>query len=628
MTDQLERKLTTILATDVVGYSKLMGADEEGTLKRLKAIRRDCTDPLLEKFGGRIFKTTGDGFLVEFQSVVDAVNCSISMQRKIADYEINTLENKRIIFRMGINLGDVIVDEDDIFGDGVNIAARLESISDRGGICISELVREQVRGKIPLDFTDRGEQSVKNIEKPVRVYGLTAEDIQLTKDVVLEPRFRQKILRGKTLMISAISVAALVLVSIGYSFYTNLNNTKSSKIESTHVKTEAQPSIAVLPFTAPGNEADYAYFSDGMTEEIISALGRFSDIKVISRNGITEFKGQDPKPSMVGKELGVKYVLAGSVRKSLDHIRINVRLSSAEDNTLLWSEQYDIAPSEIFNTQDQIIRRIAGTLVRKLTNIELSSIATKPANNLEAYDLVLRGRELIARVTRSSNIQARVFFKKAIELDPSYAPAYIGLGEVELNNVTDGWSQDPQQSLEKAENYALKAIEFDENSSAAYSLLGNVHIHFADYDRALDEMKRAVEINKSDPEAYAGLGTVLVWAGDIPGSIKAFETAEELGPNLTITDSMTYGLAYFLAGRFSDAERVFERSLKKNNQHSYTRAMLAATYSKLGKSDAAAREVESVKELNPRFTHNDFGSLLKDPKLREKISSALAQIGL
>lgn len=402
MSDQLERKLTTILATDVVGYSKLMGADEEGTLKRLKAIRRECTDPLLEKFGGHIFKTTGDGFLVDFQSVVDAVNCAISMQRKIADYGINTPEHQRIIFRMGINLGDVILDEDDIFGDGVNVAARLESISDKGGICLSEIVREQVRGKIPIQFNDRGEQSVKNIAKPVRVYGLTADDIENTKDVVLEPRFRQKLLRGRTLILSATFVATLSVILAGYLYYTKSTITKTSGSESARVKLEVQPSIAVMPFASPDNESDYAYFADGMTEEIISALGRFSDIKVISRNGVIEFKGKDPKPSVVGKELGVKYLLAGSIRKSPQHIRINVRLSSTDDNILLWSEQYDIAPSQIFNTQDNIVRRIAGTLVHKLTSIQLSSIATKPASNLEAYDLVLRGRELIARVSRSS----------------------------------------------------------------------------------------------------------------------------------------------------------------------------------------------------------------------------------
>jgi adenylate cyclase len=628
MAEQLERKLTTILATDVVGYSKLMGADEEGTLNRLKAIRRECTDPILEKFGGRIFKTTGDGFLVEFQSVVDAVNCAISMQRKIAEYELNRPAHQLIIFRMGINLGDVIIDDDDIFGDGVNIAARLESISDRGGICISDAVREQVRGKIPLDFTDRGEQQVKNIAKPVRVYGLTAEDIEKTKDIVLEPRFRQRVLRGKTLFYSGALAAALIVTVLSYKYYISYQKNNLTPSDTSQLRLEAQPSIAVLPFTPASSDSDYAYFADGMTEDIISALGRFPDIKVISKNGIAEFKGKDPKPSLVGKELGIKYVISGSVRKSSDRIRINVRLSSTENNTLLWSEQYDIEPNQIFNTQDQIIQRIAGTLIHKLTSIQLSKIATKPASSLEAYDLVLRGRDLISHVTRSSNTQARSYFKKAIELDPSYAPAYIGLGQVELNAVTDGWTSDPQKSLEKAENYSLRAIQLDENNSAAYSLLGNIHIHFADYDQALNEMRRAIEANKSDPEGYIGLGTVLLWTGEIPQAINAFETAEQLGPNFSVTDSMTYGIAYFLAKRFTDAERVFKRSLEKNNQHSYSRAMLAATYAKLGKSEAAASEAEAARQLNPSLNHNVFGSLLKVSTLREIISSSLAEIGL
>jgi len=324
----------------------------------------------------------------------------------------------------------------------------------------------------------------------------------------------------------------------------------------------------------------------------------------------------------------VRYIVEGSIRRSPERIRISIRLTDATRGASLWSENYDVAPKDIFSVQDDITRRIAGTLASRLTNLELAKAATKPPSSLEAYDIVLRGRDLLGRVNRSANSQARALFKRAIELDPGYAPAYIGLGRVELNGVMQGWTADPEAALQRAESLGQKAIAIDSTNAGAHALLGSTYIRYADYDRALDEMRRAVELNNSDPEAYAGLATALLWAGDVDASVKAFETAGRLGLNFTVNESVTLGIAYLLADRNSDAIRTLERSLQRNKTDAYSNAVLAAAYAEAGRQADAARQTETVRGLNPRFDSADFGSLLRRPELRAKLAGALAKAGL
>jgi adenylate cyclase len=295
---------------------------------------------------------------------------------------------------------------------------------------------------------------------------------------------------------------------------------------------------------------------------------------------------------------------------------------------LLWSEQYDAEPKDIFSVQDEITRRIAGTLATRLTNLELAKAASRPTSNMEAYDLVLRGRDLTTRVNRSANSQARALFERAIELDPRFAPSYVGLGRVELNGVTEGWTSDPDSALQRAESLGQQAIAIDSTSAAAHALLGRTYIRYADYDRALDEMRRAVELNGSDPDAYAGLATALLWAGNIDASVKALETAGRFQPNGTATDTFTFGLAYLLADRTPDAIRTLERSLERNRTHLYTNALLAAAYAQAGRQADATRQAEIVRKLSPRFTSAEFGALLRDPELRAKLAAAMEKAGL
>ena len=626
--EHVERRLAAILAADLVGYSRLMGADELGTLRALKALLRDHVDPTIAAYGGHIVKTTGDGLLVDFPSVVDAVACGVTIQRKVLERNAAVAEDKRLVFRIGINIGDIIVDGKDIFGDGVNIAARLESICEPGGLCISEIARDQVRDKLPLTFSDLGEQQVKNIARPVRVFGLAPQAIAETGELATALA-RPVRLRNRAALAAVLAIAVILA---GAGAWWALRQVSLPMIQTAATpqssSTDLRPTLAVLPLVSLAEGTKDDYFADGLTEDIISALGRFSEFTVRSHNAVFSYKGKNPRPEEVGRDLDVRYVVEGSIRRSPDRVRISVRLTAAAGNVLRWSENYDVAPNEIFSVQDDITRRIAGTLASRLTSLELAKASTKPPSSMEAYDLVLRGRDLLGRVNRSANSQARALFERAMGLDPGYAPAYVGLGRVELNAVMQGWTADPEAALQRAEALGQKAIALDSTSAGAHALLGGTYIRYADYDRALDEMRRAVELNNSDPDAYAGLGAALLWSGDVDGSVKAFETASKLGLEFTRNDSFMLGIAYLLADRSADAVRTLERSLERNQTDAYANAVLAAAYAEAGRQTDALRQAASVRELNPRFESADFGSLLRKPELRTKLAAALNKAGL
>ena len=447
----VERRLAAILAADVVGYSRLMGADEVGTLRTLRAHRRELIDPTIADRRGRIVKTTGDGLLAEFPSAVEAVACAIKIQQGLAYRNTSTAEEKRLTCRIGINIGDIIIEAKDIFGDGVNIAARLEGLCEPGGICISRAVRDQVRDKLPVVFDDLGEQSVKNIARPVRAFSLSPQYIAaipvLTPSASATPTKRKYFAIGAVLAIAvAGGVAGWWLVRV---------SPPAQPVEASATTTAPvaalRASIAVLPLVSLTAEGGSDYFADGLTEDIIAALGRFRDLSVIARAAVFAYKGKNPTPAEVGRNLNVRYVIEGSVRRGPDRIRISVSLTDTARSTVLWSDKYDVEPKDIFSVQDQITRRVSGALAARVTSLELARSVTKPPNNLEAYDLVLRGRDLLTRLNRPANAEARSLFDRAIELDPNYSPAYVGLGHVNLNAVTQGWTPDASEALERAE---------------------------------------------------------------------------------------------------------------------------------------------------------------------------------
>jgi adenylate cyclase len=394
---------------------------------------------------------------------------------------------------------------------------------------------------------------------------------------------------------------------------------------STHAE---RKSIAVLPLASVSNPSTDDYFAEGLTEDIISALGRFQEISVRSRGAVASYKGRTPRPQDVGRDLGVRYVIEGSVRRTDEHVRISIQLSDAERGTVLWAHQYESALKDIFAVQDDITRRIAGSLVVRLNALELARVATKPPERLEAYDLVLRGRDLLARVTRSANAQARSMFEKAIAIDPTYVPALVGLGNVDLNAVRYGWTVDPAEALRRAEQLGHKAITADASNPGAHALLGRVYIRRGDLERALDAMNRAIALNPSDPDSHAGLGNALLLLGDIDNAIKAIETAIQLHPAISVTNYFRLGMAYIIAGRPNDAIRTLERAVVRGEQNVYLHGMLAGAYAESGRKDAARRQAEKVRQLSAVFEGGELGSLFRNPDQREKLLGALRKAGL
>jgi len=626
----VERRLAAILAADVVGYSRLMGADEISTLRALSTHRRELIDPTIAAHRGRIVKTTGDGLLVEFPSAVEAVACAIVVQRGVALRNETVAEEKRLTWRIGINVGDIIGEAGDIFGDGVNVAARLEGLSKPGGLCISRAVRDQVRDKLPVIFDDLGEQQVKNIARPVRAFGLTSTAIAALPDLASNGPTAPSG-RGRLWMIAAL--AAVMLAAGGAVWWTVRGLPSASPTTEPTDRTSApinaaRASIAVLPLEALGAEGGSDYFADGLTGEIIAALGRFRDLSVMSLGAVFGYKGKHPQPAEVGHDLKVRYVVEGFVRRGPERIRVSLSLTDTNRNAVLWSEKYEAEPKDIFAVQDDITRRISGALALRVTGLELARSAAKPPNNLEAYDLVLRGRALLSRVTRSTNAQARDFFERAIALDPNYAPAYVGLGLVNLLASNAGWTEDPVEARERAEKLAQKAIALDDLSSSAHALLGGVAVHFGDYDHALDELKRAIDLNGSDAQSYGGLVTVLLYTGDPAGAIAAGETLTQFQPELPDGTALHLGMAYVLADRGADAIRILEPVVGRNPRDLYASVMLAVAYAAVGRQQQADELAKTVRQRFPTFSRDGFGSALRDPGLRAKLDHALASAGL
>ena len=625
----VERRLAAIVAADVVGYSRLMGADEIGTLRALSAHRRELIDPTIASRGGRIVKTTGDGILVEFPSAVEAAACAISVQRGVALRNREVAEDKRLTFRIGINVGDIISEAGDIFGDGVNVAARLESLCEPGGLCISRAVRDQVRDKLPVTFDDLGEQQVKNIARPVRAFGLTPQAIATMPELAPSGRAAP---RGRGRWIIAALVAVTLAAGGGAWWMVRAPPLVPQPSEPTATVPAptgaARASIAVLPFEALGAEGGSDYFAGGLTEDIIAALGRFRDLTVMSLGAVFAYKGKHPPPADVGRDLKVRYVVEGFIRRGPERIRVSVSLTDTNRSAVLWSEKYDAEPKDIFAVQDQITRRITGALALRLTSLELARSAAKPPNNLEAYDLVLRGRDLRSRLTRSANAQARDLFERAIALDPNYAPAYVGLGTVDLISVLQGWTQFPGEALERAGDLARKAIELDDLNPAAHALLGDLTVRSGDYDRARDELRRAIELNGSDAESYAHLVAVLLWRGDIAGAIAAGELLSQFQPDIPVATGFELGMAYVLADRGEDAVRILERAVDRNPGNLYSNVMLAVAYATVGRQQEAERQAKNVRQRFPTFPRDQFGSALRDPALRAKLDHALEKAGL
>ena len=528
-----KRKLTAILHADVAGFSRLMGEDEAGTHRALGELRR-AVDPLITAHGGRIVGTAGDSLLADFSSVVDALNCAIEMQRASRAINDPIPPERRLELRIGVNLGDVIVDGDDIFGDGVNIAARLEALAQPGTVCISQNVYDQVRNKLDLDYRPLGSHRVKNIAEPVRAYavGLPAEGHR--------PR------KGRRPLFAAVGIAALVLAGVvAWALYLGAGREllglgaapKAVEIATltTPARLAGRPSVAVLPFKNLSADAGQDFFSDGITEDVITALGRFSNLLVIAKSATFPFKGSNAPPAEIGRLLDARYLIEGSIRRAGDRLRVNAELTEAATGLHVWSETYDAEVKDIFAVQDDIARRVVGVAAVKLTRFERERILAKPTNSLAAYEYVLHGREFLSHRTRDQNDEAQAMFQHAIDLDPNYAAAYAALGEAYYETVVSGWTEFREEEIERAESFAQKALALDPVATRAYSLLSSINMYRRRYDLALGQIDRALEINPSDADSYWQRGNILVWAGRAEEALPWLEGALRFDHAHTLT---------------------------------------------------------------------------------------------
>ena len=611
----VERKLAAIWSADVKGYSRLMGEDEVSTVRTLTTFR-DVMATFIRERHGRVVDAPGDNVLAEFGSVVDAVECAADLQRELKSRNSALPASRRLEFRIGINLGDVIVDGERIYGDGVNIAARVEGMADAGGIAISRTAYDQVKGKVPLEFEDLGQHSVKNIREPVRIYRVRLDPASghRTRRIPWLARRRPMILAGLVLLLAAAGIA-------GWRLY---SDSRSSGLE-----LPKQPSIAVLPFQNMSGDAGQEYFSDGITEDLITGLSKLSGLFVIARNSVFAYKGKPVKPAQVSRDLGVRYVLEGSVRKADNRVRITAQLVDATTGYHVWAERYDRELKDVFTLQDDVTQKIVSVLAVKLTGPEKARLARQPTDNLDAYDYVLRGMEYKRRTTPEANAEARVMFRKAIELDPKYAGAYTELGWAHLQAWQFQWTRDPED-LERAFDLAQQAIALDDSLAACHSLLSQVYLWKKEHARAIAEAERGVALAPNDADRHETLAEVLTWSGRPEEAIGHIKHAMRLNPQYPFFYLWTLGHAYYLTERNDDAIDTFKQLAERNPNFVAAHAFLAALYSGQGRHAQARAEGAVVSRLSPHASLESWKRVLPYSNERDlaRVLTAMSQAGL
>lgn len=564
----MERRLTAICAADMVGYSRLMEADEAGTLQRLKTYRGELIDPAIAQHGGRIIKTTGDGFLCEFPSVVDAVNCAFFVQLEMSVREAGIPEDTRIRFRVGVNLGDVIVEGDDLYGDGVNIAARLEQIADPGGICLSGHAYDTIRSSTDIEFQSLGEVQVKNIERPIRVYKVLVVSDKASPPVATTGAGAGRHMR--TFVLAGLAaIVAIAAVSSGVWFW-RLPVSDPARLGTAEMDLPDRPSIAVLPFANFSNDEEQEYFVDGMTDDLITRLANVSGLFVIARNSVFTYKGKNTKIQDVAKDLGVRYVLEGSVRRTDQKIRINVQLIDAATGGHVWAETFDRNYTDVFALQDQMTSKITDTLKVVLSVPEQKAIAAHGTRNVEAFDAFLRGMQYLSdrkALDHDGNARAVEQFERALELDPNYAQALAGIAWAKwlyhstINVFEPNYKSD-------AFNYAERSLELGDNAMAHRTLSrkhysASLHIGTSrEPHLAIAELETALSLEPNNPDLLADLADVLPFTGQSEKALSTIKRAIRINPDYPKWYLRPLGIGQLLQGDASGSVISLQKWLK------------------------------------------------------------------
>lgn len=546
----MEHRLAAIVAADMAGYSRLMEADERGTLARLRTHRIELIDPVIDRNHGHIIKTTGDGLLVEFHSVADAVRASIEIQERMRRRNSDVASDRRIEFRIGINLGDIIFEDGDIYGDGVNIAARIEQLAEVGGICVSAAVHAQVDGRVEAEFEDLGEKSLKNISRPVRVYRVVPNEA---------------------------------------------DGTAASGPRSAPKSAAVKPSIAVLPFANMSGDPEQEFFADGLTEDILTELSRRRELFVISRTSSFVYKGKAANLREVAQKLGARYLVEGSVRRAADRVRITVQLIDTASDGHIWAERYDRKLDDIFAVQDEITTAIVATLPGRLEAAQQDQLARMKPSSMAAYDCALAAKVLHHKSTRADNIEARVMIERALALDPDYAHAHAWRGCILGQAFSNGWASDPDAIFKEVMGELDRAIALDDNDADVHRILAAISIMRNDFTRSRYHQDRALELNPNYDLVVVQMGELFTWLGQAEEGVEWIAKAMKLNPHHPARFWSHLGKAHFVGRQYAEAIQAFMHMTNLDTvQHGY----LAASYAWLGDGTAAAAHVGRLRELD------------------------------
>jgi adenylate cyclase len=624
---EVKRKLTAILSADVRGYSRLMGEDEEWTLRTLKAYK-DAMGSIIQQHRGRVVDAPGDNVLAEFASVVDAVQCGVEVQQVLRAKNAVLPESRRMEFRIGINLGDVIEEGNSIYGDGVNIAARLEGLAESGGICISGSAYEQIENKLPLKYDYLGEHEVKNIAKPVRVYRAQIEPEE-PSEAKVKAKVDEK--KWKYLAIAAVVVAIIAVIAL----WQFVLRPSPPPIEKADLKKMSfslpdKPSIAVLPFANMSEDPKKEFFSDGLTEEIITALSKTPRIFVIARNSTFTYKGKPISVKQVAEELGVRYVLEGSVRWVGDKVRITAQLVDALTGNHLWAERYDRDLKDIFALQDEITLKIINALRVKLASWEQDRMIGKGTKNLNAYLKTLQAHEQFTRMNKQGSIMAKQLAKEAIDMDPKYALPYSVMAYGHMLDLWFRFSESPEESMKLAVEAAQKALALDDSDPLVHNCLSSLYIMQRQHEKAIASAERALELSPSGARAHHSLGTALWFACRFSEAVQHFEQAIRLDPFPNSIPLRSLGNAYRTVGRYEEAITQYKKALKLQPDDLFIHLGLAHIYVKLERDKEAQAEAAEVLRIHPKFSLEHYAKTLpfKDQSVVDDTVVRLRKAGL
>jgi adenylate cyclase len=627
--ERARRKLSGILSADAVGYSRLMEEDEAWTIRTLEESKR-LMSKLIEQFKGRVVDAPGDNLLAEFGSVVDATECAVKIQKELKGKNAEQPDNRKMEFRIGINLGDVVEEADRIYGEGVNIAARIEGLAEPGEICISRTAYDHVKNKLKLGYEYLGEHSVKNIAEPVRVYRVLMEPDAAGK-VIGEKRFLGRISRRAAIA----TIITLIVVAgslAGWALYLyQSKRIEPASLDKMEYPLPDNPSIAVLPFDNLSGNPEQEYFSDGITEDIITTLSKHPNLFVIARNSTFAYKGKPVKVQKVAEDLGVRYVLEGSIQVAGDRVRITAQLIDALKGYHIWSERYDREMKDIFALQDEITLKVLKALDVKLIRGEPGKLHAKGVDNLEVYFMVLQARNHLYQWNREGMVQARKLTEESIRMAPQYATSYQALAGITMMDVWVGISKSPKKSLMKAIELCKKAISMDDSLAGAHGLLGFLYVQIREYDKGIAACEKAIEIAPNSADAHSFMAQVLNFSGRPEEAIAHNQKAFRLNP----TGAPTYyyvhaSYSYFLTGRYEDTIKVCNEMLKRWPNNSLARARLAMAYMALGREEEGRNAAQDLLRIDPKFSAQRFAQRMtfKDPALAKQALELMQKAGL